>query len=197
MHSRKIGCLVLILCLVLALAVPALADETQVQIQPQPQQDQTTVTGGVYSILPQDLVTAVYGLNLEQLKELAALVQRRIAEQNQLNRPKIEFAGVVTAVYGDTFTVVKGGKNGNITETFTITPQTVIKGEGILKGTTEIKQGMMVKVRATADKRALEVHLVPGNKAKAFEKKEKKKEPPARSNHARGPAVRMKAGHRW
>ncbi|MCS5696556.1 DUF5666 domain-containing protein [Desulfofundulus thermocisternus] len=189
--NRKLVCVILTLCLVLALAFPALAEETKVQVQPQPQ-DQVTVTDSVYHNLPADLVTMVNGLDLEQLKELAVLVHQRIREQNQLNRPRIEFAGVVTAVYGDTFTVAKGGKNSGITATFTITPQTVIKGEGTLKETTEIKQGMMVKVKATADKQALEVHLIPGNKYRAD--KEAKK--PGKNGQSSRPAFSPKAEHK-
>lgn len=189
--NRKLVCVILTLCLVLTLAFPALAEETQVQVQPQAQ-DQTTVTDSVYYNLPPDLVTVVNGLSLEQLKELAKLVHQKINEQNQLNKSKIEFAGVVTAVYGDTFTVVKGGKNGNVTETFTITPQTLIKGEGTLKGTTEIKQGMMVKVRATTDKKALEVHLIPGNKYRAD--KEVKK--PGKNGRPSRPAFKSKVEYK-
>ncbi|RPF49437.1 hypothetical protein EDD75_0249 [Thermodesulfitimonas autotrophica] len=171
--SRMIAVL-LALCFLLAFVFPAAAEtlppvQTQVQIQEQNQvqtQVQAQVYSQVYGVdLPADLVAAVNALNPEQLRALAKLIHERLKEL-----APVEFAGVVTKVYGDTFTVVRGGKGYQVEKTFTLTTETRIVGEGNLKGTTEIKPGLMVRVTAAADGKALLVRLIPAKKAEALTK---------------------------
>lgn len=174
-YFKKAVSAILALSLVLALALPALADEVQTQAQAQirvqvQEQVRVQVHEQVYGAqLPPELVAMVNSLSLEQLKALGKLVQERVRELAPAGESKaeIEFAGVVTQVYGDTFTVVKGGKGRREAKTFTVTPDTVVKGKGALKGVKEIKPGAMVKVKATAGGEALEVHLLPAKKAEA------------------------------
>lgn len=172
-NFKKAVSAILALSLVLALALPALADEVQTQAQAQVRvqvQEQVRVHEQVYGAqLPPELVAMVNSLSLEQLKALGKLVRERVRELAPAGESKaeIEFAGVVTQVYGDTFTVVKGGKGRREAKTFTVTPDTVVEGKGALKGVKEIKPGAMVKVKATAGGEALEVHLLPAKKAEA------------------------------
>lgn len=110
-------------------------------------------------------MTTVKSLDRAQLYALAKLVQ----EQPKALAP-VEFAGVVTQVSGDTFTVAKSGKENQVTKTFTVTANTKVIGEGKQKGIAAIKAGVMVKVKADASGNALTVQILPAQKAKALAK---------------------------
>lgn len=143
--------------------------------------------------LPAGLVDEVKSLDRAQLQALAELVRQRLKEL----APQ-EFAGMVAAVYGDSLTVAKGGKGNQVAKTFTLTPETKIVGEGALKGAKEIKSGMMAKVTATADGKALVVRLLPAKKGEALAKekaKERLPRSPRRRPRARAPG-RSRAGSR-
>lgn len=146
--AKKAVSVLLALCLILALALPALAESTQTQAQ-----------------LPADLVAMVKSLDRAQLYALVKLVQ----EQLKATAP-VEFAGVVTQVSGDTFTVAKGGKGSQVTKTFTVTANTKIVGEGKQKGAAAIKVGATVKVKADANGNALTVQVLPAKKVEALVK---------------------------
>lgn len=170
----RLTAVLLTLCFLLTLVLPATAEtlppvQAQVQTQEQNQvqtQVQAQVSSQVYGVdLPADLVAAVNTLNPDQLRALAKLIHERLKEL-----APVEFAGVVTKVYGNTFTVARGGKGYRVEKTFTLTNETRIVGEGNLKGTTEIKSGLMVKVTAAADGKALLVRLIPAKKAEALTK---------------------------
>lgn len=170
--AKKALGVLLAFVLAASLALPALAqeqaqDQTQTQIQTQAQAE----TGGKAQ-LPAGLVDEVKSLDRAQLQALAELVRQRLKE----TAPQ-EFAGVVTAVYGDSFTVAKGGKGSQVEKTFTLTLETKVVGEGPLKGATEIKPGMTAKVTATADGKALVVRLLPAKKGEALKEKAKAKAP--------------------
>lgn len=177
---RRTIAVLLALCFLLTFVLPAAAEtlppvqtQTQAQVQTQEQvqtqvygQVQAQVYAQVYGAdLPADLVAAVNALNAEQLRALAKLVHERLKELTP-----VEFAGVVTKVYGDTFTVVRGGKKHSVAKTFTVTAETKIVGEGWLKGNAVLAPGLMAKVTATPDGKALLVRLLPAKKAEALAK---------------------------
>jgi hypothetical protein len=97
----------------------------------------------------------------------------------------VECAGVVTQVYGGTFTVTKGGKGNQVEKTFTVTSETKIVGVGKLKGSVKIEPGLMVKVKAAGGK-ALVVRLLPAKKAKAMMKGKAPFKKPGRKTAHRG-----------
>ena len=163
--AKKALGVLLAFILAASLALPALAQEqVQDQTQAQTQTKAQAETGGKAQ-LPAGLVEEVKSLDRAQLQALAELVRQRLKEL----APQ-EFAGVVTAVYGDSFTVAKGGKGNQVVKTFTLTPETKIVGEGALKGAKEIKPGMTAKVTAAADGKALVVWLLPAKKGEALTK---------------------------
>lgn len=172
--AKKALGVLLAFVLAASLALPALAQEqaqgqAQDQTQAQTQTQAQAGTGGKAQ-LPAGLVDEVKSLDRAQLLSLAELVRQRLKE----TAPQ-EFAGVVTAVYGDSFTVAKGGKGSQAVKTFALTAETKIIGEGTLKGAKEIKPGMMAKVTATADGKALVVRLLPAKKGEALKEKAKAK----------------------
>ncbi|MGO0122914.1 copper amine oxidase N-terminal domain-containing protein [Desulfothermobacter acidiphilus] len=94
-------------------------------------------------------------------------------EKKVYGERKIEFAGVVTSVYGDTITVVKGGLGNQEEKTFTLTPETKIVLVGHLKKeyrdpAAALKAKVMVKVKADAEGNVKELRILPSRKGEAL-----------------------------
>ncbi|RDV81204.1 copper amine oxidase N-terminal domain-containing protein [Ammonifex thiophilus] len=99
--------------------------------------------------------------------------KKESVEKKVYGEHKIEFAGVVTAVYGDTLTVVKGGIGYQKEETFTLTPSTKIVLVGHLKKEytdpmEALKEGAMVKIKADAEGKVKVLRILPARKGEAL-----------------------------
>jgi hypothetical protein len=165
--AKRVAIILLAVCLAASLALTAFAGE-QTQAR---NEVRVRVIGAE---LPTALVDQVKSLSHEQLLALRELVRERLRETAQQRLANgatpavVQFAGVVTAVDGNKFTVTKGGKGNEVVKTFTLTQDTQIIGVGNLKGQTKVEKGLMVKVKATSDGKALVVRLLPAKKGEAL-----------------------------